>query len=151
MHRDLKPAHVMLVGQRLCIMDFGLARVFEGEGSDANYTQTGAVIGTPGYMASEQLMGDQATPGSDIYAMGLLVFEMLTGRKASMTDSLTVGKTGLPAKWEQMILRCVAKDAALRPKTGAAPLELLDGVRRKASFRWEWLAVAALVVVGVAL
>ncbi len=145
MHRDLKPANVMLVGERLCIMDFGLARAFEGEGSDAQYTQTGAILGTPGYMAPEQLMGETATAGSDIYAMGLLIFEMLTGKKASLADSLAVGKTELPARWEAVVLRCIARDPGLRPKTAT---EALAGLYQgEAHRRKNWILAGAAVAV----
>ncbi len=147
MHRDLKPANVMLVGSRLCIMDFGLARVFQGEGSDEHYTQTGAILGTPGYMAPEQLMGETATAASDIYAMGLLIFEMVTGKKASLVDTLAAGKTGLPANWEAVILGCAARDASLRPKTAleaVAGLTVAEPKKRKPLL----LAGAAVVIVA---
>lgn len=154
MHRDLKPANVMIDGQRLCVMDFGLARAFEGEGSDAHYTQTGAIIGTPGYMAPEQLMGEQATAASDIYSMGLLVFEMLTGKKASLADTLVEGQTGLPAAWEAMVLKCVSRDVANRPSSALAAVAMLDQPVVKAAvkkgLRWDWVAVGLVVMAGLA-
>jgi serine/threonine protein kinase len=136
MHRDLKPANVMLVGQRLCIMDFGLARAFEGEGSEARYTQTGAIIGTPGYMSPEQLIGETATAASDIYSMGLMIFEMLTGKKASLAESLAPGKTGLPANFEALVLSCVVRDPSMRPKTASGALAGLW--RAKPADRKSW-------------
>lgn len=148
MHRDLKPANVMLVGSRLCIMDFGLARAFEGEGSEASYTQTGAILGTPGYMAPEQSMGETATAASDIYAMGLLIFEMVTGKKASLTDTLAEGKTGLPANWEAVILSCVAKDASLRPKTAVEALAGLTVAPPEKKRKPLPLAAAAVLIVA---
>ncbi len=149
MHRDLKPANVMLVGSRLCIMDFGLARVFEGEGSDASYTQTGAILGTPGYMAPEQLMGETATAASDIYAMGLLIFEMVTGKKGSLVDTLAAGKTGLPANWEAVILSCVARDASLRPKTAVEALAGLTLVEPKKRNPLLLAGAAVMIVAGL--
>ncbi len=149
MHRDLKPANVMLVRSRLCIMDFGLARVFEGEGSDAHYTQTGAILGTPGYMSPEQLMGETATAASDIYAMGLLIFEMVTGKKASLVDTLAAGKTGLPANWETVILRCVARDASLRPKTAVEALAGLSGAEPKKRKPLLLAGAAVMIVAGL--
>lgn len=154
MHRDLKPANVMLEGDRLCIMDFGLARAFEGEGSDAHYTQTGAILGTPGYMAPEQLVGEQATQASDIYSMGLLIFEMLTGKKASTSETLAEGKTRLPPNWEALVLRCTARNAANRPKSGGEALAMLDQRAAPgtapAKFNWKWIAVAIALAIGLA-
>jgi eukaryotic-like serine/threonine-protein kinase len=149
MHRDLKPANVMLVGRRLCIMDFGLARAFQG-GTGAEHTQTGAILGTPGYMSPEQLMGESATASSDIYSMGLLIFEMLTGKKASTTDSLAAGKTGLPEVWENLVLTCTAREPGRRPKSAAEAMTLLD-VKPVVATQWkgwQWAALA-LVVVGL--
>ncbi len=149
MHRDLKPANVMLVGRRLCIMDFGLARAFQG-GTGAEHTQTGAILGTPGYMAPEQLMGESATASSDIYSMGLLIFEMLTGKKASTTDSLAAGKTGLPPIWEKLILTCTAREPGSRPASATAALEMLEtkpAVQPKWK-GWQWAALV-LVVLGL--
>jgi len=152
MHRDLKPANVMLVGQRLCIMDFGLARVFDGEGSDVNYTQTGAIIGTPGYMAPEQLKGETATAASDIYSFGLLIFEMLTGTKASSSDDLADGKTGLPGRWESVVMRCVEQRQSARPKSATEALALLEAADAPKVSSWKpWqIAVGGLVLAGLA-
>ncbi len=150
MHRDLKPANVMLADKHLSIMDFGLARAFEGEGSDEHHTQTGTILGTPGYMAPEQLMGETATAASDIYTMGLLIFEMLTGLKASMVDTLSAGKTGLSPQWEAVVLRCVARDKNSRPRSAEAALESYSGPVVAAPFQqntWKGWQVASLGLV----
>jgi serine/threonine protein kinase/tetratricopeptide (TPR) repeat protein len=76
-HRDLKPQNVMIdKAGNAHIMDFGIARSVSTPG----VTVSGAVIGTPGYMAPEQLEGQQADQRSDIYSLGIILFEMLTGR-----------------------------------------------------------------------
>lgn len=89
-HRDLKPSNIMLVPEpatgreRAVVMDFGLARAhrvagLEGEGRTL-VTGTGQVMGTPEYMAPEQIRGDEVTPATDVYALGLLLYEMLAGQ-----------------------------------------------------------------------
>jgi len=87
LHRDLKPDNVMLVpvastgadaGERVVLMDFGLAYL---EDKSAKVTSTGQVMGTPAYMAPEQCDGTGAGPASDMYALGVLLFEVLSGRR----------------------------------------------------------------------
>lgn len=147
MHRDLKPGNVMVDGDRLSLMDFGLARAFSGEDPEAAYTQTGAIVGTPGYMAPEQMLGQPATAASDVYSMGLVVFEMLTGQKASSSDTLAAGKTGLPPEWESLVLQCTAKDAASRPASASDALRLLTVAEPKTLAWSKWALVAAVAVV----
>ncbi len=76
-HRDLKPANVMLdwASDRIVITDFGLARA-----ADAERTRTGLVLGSPAYMAPELLAGQPPTPASDLYALGVLLFQLLAAR-----------------------------------------------------------------------
>jgi len=112
-HRDLKPANVLAdwSSSTLKIVDFGLAR-----GQDAEATRTGLVLGTPGYMAPEQLAGAIPDARSDFYALGVLVFQLLTGRLPF--EAATLGE----------LLRRVANDTApdlrsLRPQLPAALAE----------------------------
>ncbi len=81
-HRDLKSSNVVLVpdgaGERAVITDFGLARDQEVPSSASGLTHTGGVVGTPAYMAPEQVEGRRATPRSDLYALGVVIYEMLT-------------------------------------------------------------------------
>jgi serine/threonine-protein kinase len=80
-HRDLKPANVMLTPDgRIKILDFGIAKTVGGPGGSG--TTIGQVLGTPGYIAPEQLLGRPADARSDIYAVGAILYELLTGRMA---------------------------------------------------------------------
>ena len=76
-HRDIKPANVMLPDDRAVLTDFGVARWNDDDG---DRTRTGEVTGTPAYMAPEQLIGEAATPATDLYALGVVLYEAATGR-----------------------------------------------------------------------
>ena len=124
-HRDLKPENVMLDrfgGVKL--MDFGIARSL-----DTRSTATGSFLGTPAYMAPEQAEGKPVDRRSDIYALGLVLYEMFTGRAAFNGDTpLAVAlkqirdtppsprnlQPGLPVQVEYVILKCLCKDPAKR-------------------------------------
>ncbi|GGU38687.1 protein kinase domain-containing protein [Nocardioides albus] len=78
-HRDIKPANLMFDGDgRLTVLDFGIAYAMTGV--DAGLTQTGHVIGSPSYLSPEQASGDPVGPPADVYSLGCVLFEMLTGK-----------------------------------------------------------------------
>jgi serine/threonine-protein kinase len=85
-HRDLKPENVMLEARRedpdfVKVLDFGIAQLSEpGEGTVPRLTQAGMVCGTPGYMSPEQIRGEELDPRSDLYAVGVILYEMLAGK-----------------------------------------------------------------------
>jgi hypothetical protein len=138
LHRDLKPSNVMIDGRgRAKITDFGLAAGVEDVKGGAE------VSGTPAYMAPEQLSGKGASIQSDIYALGLVLYEIFTGRKAFEAATLadwrrkhseeppTAPSTvtpGLDAAVERAILRCLEKDPKTRPRSVAAVAAALPGV-----------------------
>jgi hypothetical protein len=135
MHRDLKPANVMIDGQgQVRITDFGLAAV-AGAGGQSR-------AGTPAYMAPELLAGSDASIQSDIYALGLVLYELFTGRRAYAAQSIaelvrqqnesdltppsTVVKD-LDHEIERAILRTLERDPGLRPKSALAVAASLPG------------------------
>ncbi|HET9768597.1 MAG TPA: tetratricopeptide repeat protein, partial [Thermoanaerobaculia bacterium] len=175
-HRDFKSANVVLEqvdGEtRAVVTDFGLARASQRE-SGATLTVAGAVMGSPAYMAPEQVEGSGTTPAVDVYALGIVVFEMVTGRLPFKGESplstaikrLTEAppkpselKPGLDPRWEAGILRAMARKpeerftsagdlvSAVDPSPIAAALGTA-GITRKRLF----LAVAAGFLVALAL
>ncbi len=127
MHRDLKPANVLvhLPGNVVKLADFGIARA-----SDAAQTGTGVVMGTPVYMAPEQLAGNAPTPATDLYALGVMLFQLLSGRlpheASSMGELLRdVASTPAPdlrtlvptvsAATAELVARLLAKQPSQRP------------------------------------
>jgi serine/threonine protein kinase len=92
-HRDIKPGNIFLeataVGERVKLLDFGLARLVTPN-NDAAVTSFGEMLGTPIYMAPEQVSGDAADARTDVYAMGLVLYEMLSGRRAFAGNDMTV-------------------------------------------------------------
>ncbi len=104
-HRDLKPANVIvnLAADQVKLADFGVAR-----DADASHTRTGLSLGTPAYMAPELLAGEAASAASDTYALGVMLFELLTGRRPHQADTLG-------ALLQAMASQNPADLAALRP------------------------------------
>jgi eukaryotic-like serine/threonine-protein kinase len=79
-HRDIKPANIMLCDEgRVCVLDFGIARMDEADG---NITQIGETLGSPRYMSPEQALGETVDGRSDLFASGVLLYELITGRTA---------------------------------------------------------------------
>src|SRR3712207_9068209 len=78
-HRDIKPSNILLMPDRTVkVADFGIARIVEED--DANRGEPGEIVGSARYMSPEQLTGKDATPRSDIYSVGVLLYHCLTGR-----------------------------------------------------------------------
>ena len=84
-HRDIKPANIMIVDKRYVkVMDFGIARI-----ASSDMTQVGKIMGTPNYMSPEQVMGAKVDNRTDIFSMGVILYELLTGEKAFPGESIT--------------------------------------------------------------
>jgi serine/threonine-protein kinase len=115
-HRDLKPGNIMLDGQgRLRITDFGLA----GVASEVKDIRSG----TRGYMAPEQQSGQEVTGRSDIYALGIVLHEVFTGKRPSADSS----HPDLAPEVDRVIRRCLAEDPAKRPESALAVSAALPG------------------------
>jgi eukaryotic-like serine/threonine-protein kinase len=134
-HRDLKPSNVFLTAHGLKLLDFGLARpnIAGSDGELADLTRTGVVLGTPRYMAPEQVTGEPADARSDLFAAGAILFEMLAGRPAfagrTLLEVLHATRyeqppalTGSPAvaAVDRVIRRALAKRPDDRPPSADA-------------------------------
>jgi len=140
-HRDIKPANMMLTPQGVVkVMDFGIAR----SDSDRTLTMAGTSLGTVNYMSPEQVKGEPTDPRSDIYSVGVCLYEMVTGKKpftAGSDYSIMTAHVNeaprppiefqpeLPAALNQIILIAIAKDPSSRFQTAAAFRNALNNVR----------------------
>ncbi|MGZ4778790.1 MAG: protein kinase domain-containing protein, partial [Thermoanaerobaculia bacterium] len=142
-HRDVKPANIILLeGGRAKITDFGIAKIASGA---ANLTTTGQFLGTPNYMAPEQIKGSPVDGRTDIFSLGIWLYECLTRRKPFGGDSLTsisykiVHEAFLPPReinpeipeaFEEIVARCLEKDPAKRYQRGRDVANALRAVLR---------------------
>jgi len=175
-HRDLKPANVMLCGTgadlRAVVMDFGLARAPASVDGGDSQTVSGAVVGTPEYMAPEQIGGTPATPATDVYALGLLLFEMLSGtrpyaggttfeswmrRAREGPRKLSGAVPGVQRRIDEVIARCLEYEPAKRYRDASeigtalqSPWPFVIASSRKPAVAIVGVvAVASMVVAGL--
>lgn len=143
-HRDLKSTNVFLCPLedghlRLVIADFGLAR---------GVAQVAETAGTPAYMAPELWRGEPASPASDIFSLGVMLYEMVVGRLPSPEDRQALaasssGAAGLDRRWRRTILRCLDPLPSARPRDASAVLAALDGKHVKII---PWAALVLLAI-----
>jgi len=150
-HRDLKPDNVMLQErgkQRdiVRVLDFGIAKLRDdSRGTHAQMTQAGDMLGTPQYMSPEQIRGEPIDGRADIYSLGCMIYEMVTGRMAyeaptimamlskhlleqAVPPSQRRPDLAIPAAIDQLVMRAMAKDPAARPPTMEAFAETIGAI-----------------------
>jgi tRNA A-37 threonylcarbamoyl transferase component Bud32 len=155
-HRDIKPSNVMIVSSntetalidRVVITDFGLAKLetLARDNDATSISEPGCVMGTLAYMSPEQLQAQVVTPATDIYSLGLVLYEMVTGAKA-FPDPESLAVTfrriaqpppsprtlipNLPDEWETLVLRCLQIDPANRFQHANDVIAVLDTMGQK--------------------
>jgi serine/threonine-protein kinase len=156
-HRDLKPDNIMISDAgKVLVLDFGLAKLIASDAAPGVLTGQGSWLGTPGYMAPEQWSADGAGPASDRYALGVIAYELLSGKLPFTASSVPammekhfraeVPALGLPI--DDVLRRALAKDPEQRFPTARAFVDALSARPR----RRQWVAPAAgagVLAVGV--
>ncbi|MFF8710010.1 protein kinase [Streptomyces sp. NPDC015184] len=137
-HRDLKPSNILLTIDGPRVIDFGIARALH-TATDGGVTRTGALIGSPGFMAPEQVRGERVTPACDIFCLGSVLSYASTGRlpfgasdSGAHAQMFRIAQedpdlTGVPVDLVELIRDCLHKDPAARPTTDAILDRLADG------------------------
>jgi serine/threonine protein kinase/tetratricopeptide (TPR) repeat protein len=177
-HRDLKPENIFLTSDsRVKILDFGLAKEISFSSPDtttqAHHTEPGMVLGTLGYMSPEQLRGEESGFAADVFSLGCLLYEMISGKPAFLRGStadtiaailtsepLPLTSMQAPAELSQMIRRCLAKKPAERFRSASelavnlrelplttAPAEKI--IENTSTRRWAIPVVSLLVVLAL--
>jgi len=171
-HRDFKSSNVMLVprsgegatgGLRVVVTDFGVARALEQQRGSEALTGGAGILGTPEYMAPEQVTGGEVSPATDVYALGVVLYQMVSGALPFTGDTplATAARRidappprpdravpGLDPRWSRTILRCLDRDARRRFQHAPDVAAALTSTRR--GRRWPLaLGAAALLLVAV--
>jgi serine/threonine protein kinase/tetratricopeptide (TPR) repeat protein len=144
LHRDLKPGNIALtVDGHPKILDFGIAMLLADDNVAGRITQTGMVLGSLPYMAPEQLTGEECDARTDIYALGVMLFEMLTGQRpfvkersealmfaiiSNAAQSVRTLRPDAPEALDRLIAECLRKDPAQRPLSAAHVSQVLRGI-----------------------
>jgi serine/threonine-protein kinase len=191
-HRDIKPENVLLSGRTALVTDFGIAKALVAAGTGGHQrperssamdlqtlTQLGVSLGTPAYMAPEQAVGDAVDHRADLYAWGVMAYELLAGGHpfAGKTSSqqlvaahlsekpapLSSHRRDLPAALDALVMRSLEKEPDARPQSARDVVAALDTISSQLSGgaiaatgprsdrRRLWMIVAAVVIAGIAL
>jgi serine/threonine protein kinase/Tfp pilus assembly protein PilF len=182
-HRDIKPANIFLTVHGPKMLDFGLAKALPAQepalttrALDPMVTAPGSTVGTPAYMAPEQLRGEPADARSDLFSLGLVLYEMAAGRPAfagatapvitaailhDQPVSLRILRSELPDRFEDVVVRAIEKDPALRYQhaadlradllrlkrdSGSRLVPVVMESRRSTISRAAWVAVAVVAL-----
>jgi serine/threonine-protein kinase len=166
-HRDLKPTNIMIAKNGVKVLDFGLAKCSTHDGT---ITRTGVVMGTPAYMAPEQLEGKRVDARTDIFALGHTLYEMATGKR--MAPGQPPAMEGLPERLTHVIERCLepepenrwqsardvkaelewaAKQVQAPEKVSGLPKAGAQTIGKRRPWPWILLSSALALVAGVAI
>ncbi|MGZ3500956.1 MAG: protein kinase domain-containing protein [Gemmatimonadaceae bacterium] len=145
LHRDLKPGNVALTADgHPKILDFGIALLLADDNTAGRITQAGLVLGSLPYMSPEQLLGEICDARTDIYALGVMLFEMLTGQRpfakerpealmfaivSNAAQSVRALRPDVPEALDRLVAECLRKDPAHRPTSAAQVSAALRGIR----------------------
>jgi len=149
LHRDLKPGNVALTTEgQPKILDFGLALLLSGDAETGRLTQAGTVMGSLAYMAPEQLAGEEEDSRTDVYALGVTLFELATGQRPFAQErphalmfaivntpapSVRTLRPDATAEFDRLIASCLEKDRTRRPTSAAAVADALRGLPQNGS------------------
>ncbi len=183
-HRDIKPENVLLSGSAAVVTDFGIAKAISAARTSASdgpeaqsgqsLTLAGSAIGTPAYMAPEQVAGDELDHRLDLYAWGVMAYELLSGvhpfagktsaaqmmaaQVAQLPDPLAGRSPGIPVPVADVVMRCLEKSPDRRPASAAQLLEDLESTHESSDrpvaphprrrYTLPALAVAAVLMLG---
>lgn len=159
-HRDLKPENVFLTrGDQVKILDFGIAKLRAIDGASTILTRPGALLGTIGYMAPEQVQGHEVGPAADVFALGTILYELLTGQRPFLrTTSIEIMTAILheeppplsqlapdvPAALVAVVTRCLSKPVEARyPNGEVLHAALVAAGARPATHERRWIVTAA--------
>ncbi|MCI0436587.1 MAG: protein kinase [Gemmatimonadetes bacterium] len=133
-HRDIKPENILLHEGHALVADFGIGKALAVAGTTATFTQIGVTVGTPAYMSPEQAAGDAIDGRSDLFALGCVLYEMLTGEVAFAAPTVqatiarrfvwspppvTMSRADVPAQVGEVVGRLLSREPAGRPASGA--------------------------------
>jgi len=140
-HRDLKPGNVMIADDRVKVLDFGIARM--NDGTTGSLTRTGQVVGSPLYMAPEQIQGKPLDDSCDLYALGVIAYTLLTGREPFLGETTTAIvlkhlheeppdvhelRPELPREWVDLLAKLLAKEPEHRYRSAQEVISALSSL-----------------------
>lgn len=140
-HRDIKPGNVMLIRlpdgtERAKLVDFGVSADLEARGAGPDLTVQGSIIGTPEYMSPEQAIGLPAAIAMDVFSLGVLLYELLSGRlppmqhlRAGVVPRISTLRGDVPSALDELLDRCLRVDPRLRLRDGIELLSWLSSAR----------------------